>query len=175
MKQFNINNPTLFRFGLIAIVMAISILTRNPMLRIMLGATIFLCSLLIIVLTYKKPKCNVAKARIHSLKEFDHETQYNLRFSPKDCALFPENNENEAFYALTPRYENSFKKGEIGDVVDAGWYEYNSKVDGTHQVKSVILEKGYYIYARKFVKFYFIALAAGCGICAWGIISIITK
>ena len=165
----------LTRFGFIAGITIFSIICNSPKIRIMLGSVIFVCSLLIIILTYKKPKCNFAKARIHSIKEFEHESQYKLRFSPKDCSRFPKDYDGEAFYAETPRYENSFKKGKVGDVVDAGWYEYTNKADGTNQIKSVITEKGYYIYARKFVKFYFIALVAGCGVCAWGILSFIIK
>lgn len=175
MDLFKYNKRTLIRLGFFATLAAVSVLIGSPMLRVALGGSIVLCALLIIVLTYKKPKCNHAKARIQSIKEFEHESQYNLRFSPKECAIFPKDNEGEAFYATTPRYENSFKKGEVGDTVEAGWYEYNSKMDGSHQIKSIILEKGYYIYARKFVKFYFLALAVGCGICVWGIIGLIAK
>lgn len=170
-----LNKQLLFRLGFFAVITMIGILSRSATMRTLLGATIMLCSLLIIFLTYKKPKHIKGKATITSVKKDEHESQYKLRFKPEDCESVPAGYENEAFYVETPRYEDSFKKGEIGDVVDAGWYEFTSKVDGTRQIKGIICENGFYIYARKFVKFYFLVLAAGSGLLTWGVVSMLMK
>ena len=153
--------------------MVVSAISDIPIVRIVLGAMLLLVAVLMTVLTVKKPKCVRGKAIIVSEKHNMNESIYHVKCQPSDFPSVPDGTNGEPFNIETARYDNSYRKGEVGDIVEVGWYTIK-KEDGEPELKCVITEKGFHVHAQKYVKIYALAIAVGVGLCSWGIVELIS-